>query len=572
MGNFNWKAILSEIYGTFPAFGKRPVIGITGNFGDKGCELAEGYYKSVIRAGGVPIVIPPSADKDVILSTLDKIDGLILSGGGDANPLYFGHEPSSLLHSINGERDLPEILTIQLAYNRQIPMLGICRGIQMMAAVLGGDIHQDIGHIPNVLKHSQDLGRSYESHSVEIATDSILYSLYGKERLDVNSFHHQAVSNSGERLRITAMSQDGVVEAVESTEHKALLGVQWHPECLESGKPIFDWLIKEASLFQATKEVHEKVLTLDSHCDTPMLFPQGIDFGKRDDRILVDLHKMTEGRQDVSIMVAYLPQKEECGKAYADAIFDQIDAIANRYDQYIRIARTPAEVYLNKQEGVKSIMLGIENGKALEGNIDNIRHFADRGVVYITLCHNGDNDICDSARGEQTHSGVSHFGEDVIREMNDCGIMVDLSHASEKSFYDALSLSSTPIVCSHSSCRALCDHPRNLTDEQMRALASKDGVMQITAYHGFLKKTGEASILDLMEHLNHAIRVMGIEHVGLGTDFDGDGGVSGFADSSEMLNFTRHLLIQRYSLEDIEGIWGRNFLRLMTQVQMNYEP
>ena len=199
--------------------------------------------------------------------------------------------------------------------------------------------------------------------------------------------------------------------------------------------------------------------------------------------------------------------------------------------------------------------------------MQTLQHFAQRGIVYMTLCHNGDNDLCDSARGCNTHGGVSRFGEQVIREMNRLGIMVDLSHSSEKSFYDALDISSTPIVCSHSSCKALCDHPRNLTDDQMRALASKGGVTQITLYPGFLKKEGEATIMDAIDHLEHAIKIMGIDHVGLGTDFDGDGGIIGLADSSELINFTRQLLARRYSERDIQKIWGGNFLRVMSIVQ-----
>jgi microsomal dipeptidase-like Zn-dependent dipeptidase len=212
-------------------------------------------------------------------------------------------------------------------------------------------------------------------------------------------------------------------------------------------------------------------------------------------------------------------------------------------------------------------MLGIENGKALEGNLQNIQHFKNRGIVYITLCHNGDNDICDSARGNETHRGVSEFGRQVIQEMNRLGIMVDLSHAHERSFYDALNISKIPIVCSHSSARALCDHPRNLTDDQMRALAAKGGVCQITLYNGFLKKDGQATILDALQHLDHAIQVMGIDYVGLGTDFDGDGGILGLANSSELTHFTRQLLNRRYSDEDIQKIWGGNFLRVMQQAQ-----
>ena len=162
---------------------------------------------------------------------------------------------------------------------------------------------------------------------------------------------------------------------------------------------------------------------------------------------------------------------------------------------------------------------------------------------------------------------MSEFGRQVIQEMNRLGIMVDLSHAHERSFYDALEISKTPIVCTHSSARALCDHPRNLTDDQMRALAAKGGVCQITLYHGFLKKDGQATILDAMQHLDHAIQVMGIDHVGLGTDFDGDGGICGLANASELTNFTRQLLDHRYSEDDIQKIWGGNFLRVMRQVQ-----
>jgi microsomal dipeptidase-like Zn-dependent dipeptidase len=385
--------------------------------------------------------------------------------------------------------------------------------------------------------------------------------------LFVNSFHHQAVGETGNRFRITAKSTDGVIEAIESTEYKSVLGVQWHPECLEDGLPIFQWLIQEADQYRKTCDVHGRILTLDTHCDTPMFFPQQVNFMHRDPKILVDLHKMTEGHQDATIMVAYLPQPTDHPTAYADNIFDKIEDIVKEGSQYVGLARTPNDLWKNKHLGKKSIMLGIENGHALDGKIENLHHFAQRGIVYMTLCHNGDNDICDSARGSHTHNGVSDFGRQVISEMNRLGIMVDLSHAAEKSFYDALELSKLPIVCSHSSCRALCDHPRNLTDDQMRALAAKGGVMQVTLYNGFLVKDGIATIEDAMHHLEHAIEVMGIDHVGLGTDFDGDGGILGLANSSELILFTRQLLARQYSEQDIQKIWGGNFLRVMQQVQ-----
>ena len=567
MSRFELQSHLNDVYAHFPEAEKRPVIGITGNYEDLTCKLGRGYYQSVVAAGGVPVVIPPVADKHVIVNTLEHIDALILSGGGDINPLWAGEEPSPKLHGINQERDLPELLIARLAYNRQIPMLGICRGIQTLATAFGGKVAQDISDVATI-KHSQDADRSEPTHSVIIDEDSSLFDIYKSTKVMVNSFHHQAVTEAGDKFRVIAKSPDGIIEAMESSEFKSILGVQWHPECLEEGLPLFQWLVNEAKSFREAHTTHDRVLTLDTHCDTPMFFPQGIHFEQRDPKILVDLHKMTEGRQDATIMVAYLPQPTENPTAFADSIFDQIEVIVGQNSDYVRIANTPRDLWMNKHQGLKSIMLGIENGIAIDGKLENLQHFVDRGIVYMTLCHNGDNDICDSAsKTQHTHHGVSAFGEQVIKEMNRLGVLVDMSHAGEESFYQALEISSKPIVCSHSSARALCDHPRNLTDDQMRALAQKGGVAQTTIYHGFLKKDGEATINDVIAHLEHAIDVMGIDHVGLGTDFDGDGGVRGLADSSELINFTRRLLARRFSEHDIQKIWGGNFLRVMEEVQ-----
>ena len=466
------------------------------------------------------------------------------------------------------------MLITRLAYNRQLPILGICRGIQTLATAFGGHVAQDISEVSGwkqevSIKHSQDAPREEATHSVTIEKDSLISVAYQATEIKVNSFHHQAVDNPGDKFRAVATSPDGIIEAMESSEYKSVIGVQWHPECLADGQPLFQWLVGEAASYRQAHRVHDRVLTLDTHCDTPMFFPEGIHFDQRDPKILVDLHKMTEGRQDATIMVAYLPQSlEEDPTAFADRIFDKIEEIVAQNSAYIALARTPDDLWLNKHRGLKSIMLGIENGLALDGHLERLQHFKDRGVVYITLCHNGDNDICDSAsRSNNTHGGVSAFGQQVIREMNRLGILVDMSHAGEKSFYDALDISTKPIVCSHSSCRALCDHPRNLTDDQLRALAAKGGVAQTTIYHGFLRRDGQATILDVMAHLEHAIQVVGIDHVGLGTDFDGDGGVPGLASSSELINFTRQLLARRYSEADIQKIWGGNFLRVMQEIQ-----
>ena len=570
--SFQLQAQLDAIYGHFPEAKPRPLIGISANTADIDLTLRRVYCDQIVRAGGVPMVLPPVDDAEVLINMLEGIDGLVLTGGADYNPLWYGEQPEKELHTINSTRDLPELLLTRLAFNRQIPILGICRGVQTMAIALGGNLVQDL---KTPLKHSQDAPRSEATHSVTIAEGSTLYGLYGQETF-VNSFHHQAVKDCGSHLHVVATAPDGVIEAVESTEQKALMGVQWHPEWMgDEGLKLFEWLTQRSREFKAAKALHREILTLDSHCDTPMFFPQGVHFEQRDPKVLYDLHKMTDGKQDAVTMVAYLPQHPKPGelpegmspRQYADSIFDQIEAIVAHESDYVALARTPQQLYKNKAMGKKSIMLGIENGLAIEDDIRNIAHFAQRGIVYITLCHNGDNAICDSARGTQTHGGVSAFGEQVIGEMNRLGVMVDLSHGAETSFFDALSISQTPIVCSHSNCKALCDVPRNLTDEQLKALAQAGGVAQITLYHGFLRKEGEADIRDAMAHLNHAIDVMGIDHVGLGTDFDGDGGIKGLADASELINFTTALLRQRFSKADIKKIWGENWLRVMRQVQ-----
>ncbi|MBF1470547.1 MAG: membrane dipeptidase [Prevotella pallens] len=616
MQNYDLDAHLAELYDHYPEGTSRPVIGIVTNFADQDVTIREVFHKQVIDAGGTPLLIPPTTDTQVIVNILNRIDGLLLTGGADVNPLWEGEEPIRNMGSINNKRDLSELLTTRLAYNRQIPIFAVCRGLQVLAIALGGKVQQHIydPYIveeteekklarmksvttlrPAKLKHDQSASFNEPTHSIKIAPDSVLYSIYKQEKIFVNSFHHQAVSMPGKRFKVTAYAPDGVIECVESAEFKPIMGVQWHPEWLEEdGQKLFKWFVNEADSFRTAKQLHTRILTLDTHCDTPMFFPQGVDFAKRDPRILYDLHKMTEGHQDAVTMAAYLPQprigetfsskidveglkrfnpeltdvlNNLTPTSYADLIFNKIEKIVKDNNRYLSIARTPSDLYEDKRKGRKSIMFAIENGLALEGDLANVKYFAQRGVTYITLCHNGDNDICDSARGSNLHGGVSKFGAAVIREMNRNGIMVDLSHGAEKSFYDALEISSQPIVCSHSNSKALCNVPRNLTDDQLRALAKKGGVAHITLYHGFLRKEGTASVLDAIAHLEHAISIMGIDYVGIGTDFDGDGTVCGMADASEMINFTRHLLARKYSERDIEKIWGGNWLRVMAQVQ-----
>lgn len=587
----------------------RPIIGITGNYSaDNGLTtITKAYYHCVERAGGAPVVFPPTTDETILKAQLEAVDGLLFTGGADLNPLLWGEEPSPKLGGINAERDRSELLLAKLAYNRNVPMFGICRGLQTLVAAFGGKIQQDISDTQSI-KHSQSAVRQEPTHSVKywgkmVSVDATIpeSSAFGQAAtvpeasasgvLLVNSFHHQVASDPGPCFTITSTSPDGFIEAVESNEHKPIVAVQWHPENLydsapESSQPFFKWLVEEAKVYRHAKQIHENIVTLDSHCDTPMFFHLGVNLSQRDKNVLVDFQKMQEGRLDVSNMVCYLPQPNEgdpfskkihfpieSPKQYVDFIFDSIEKQVADSNGMAAIAKTVSDLRENKIQGKRSIMLGIENGLALEGDLKNVEYFANRGITYITLCHNGDNDVCDSCRGKQTFGGLSNFGKQMVKEMNRLGILIDLSHAGEATFYDCIRESEKPIVCSHSNCRSLCDHPRNLTDDQMRALAENGGVMQITMYPGFLSDSnspsplgegrGEASILDALAHLKHAISIMGIDHVGIGTDFDGDGGVPGLRNASEMINLTRFLIKEGYTDEEIEKIWGGNWMKLL---------
>ena len=573
---------------------KAPLIGISGNFRDGDCTLAQAYYMSVLEAGCTPVVIPSYDDEKALSSLLDSLDGIVLSGGADIDPEFLREEPLDCV-SINPRRDMQELLLVRLAVDRQIPVLGICRGIQVLAAALGGKLYQDIKsqHDRPCIEHSQTIARGLPSHKVTIEKDSLLYSLMGTETLAVNSFHHQAVKEAPAGFRVTATAPDGIIEGMESTTFRPILGVQWHPECfiLENDRsmmPIFNWLKEQATLYKRAKELHRKTIILDSHCDSPMFFDKGAHFYQKNPGVtveydyvgepspdgsptfsynpLVDLHKMTCGHLDVSFMVAYLKQHErdaeslKAAVAKADRLLTLIDERIGECKGYAAIATTPDELWQNKFKGIKTVVKGIENGYAIGLDIDNVDRYRKRGVAYMTLCHNGDNDICDSHKGNHEHNGLSDFGREVVKRMNSVGMMVDLSHASEKSFWDAMECSTKPIICSHSSSRALCDHTRNLTDDQMLALAAAGGVAQVCLYGGFLKKGGNATVVDAIRHIMHMIDVMGINHVGIGSDFDGGGGLPGLEDASWFITLTERLMAEGLTDADLSRLWGLNFI------------
>ncbi len=562
----------------------RPRIGISSNRKDGFSCVADAYVKSVVMAGGAPVLIPVITDIDALTSIVASLDGLLMSGGGDLNPLYVGEEPVPQLQDVDTFRDVFDLTLLRLAINRQLPIMGICRGHQIINVAFGGSVYQDIysGHEGGAIKHSQAMPREQASHSVRITGGtSRLFEALGKvSEIRINSMHHQAVKTVAPEFRETAVAPDGINEAMEHIE-KSIFSVQWHPEAMaadgdERMLGLFKCHVEAARLFKEAKRIHRRNIILDSHTDTPMIFPAGFNLGKKEGG-KVNLPLMEEGMVDAAIMVAYIPQ----GKRDDESLQHATDYAMNRLKEIHRqeetladrmvIARSPEEVRVAKDAGKKAILVGVENGYAIGKDIRNVARFKGMGVSYITLCHNGSNDICDSARGEAEWGGISPFGREVVAEMNRLGIMVDVSHAAESTFYDALEISTQPVIASHSSARALCDHPRNLTDNQLKALAQKGGVAQVCLYKGFINKNaGKASLTDAIRHINHIVDLIGIDHVGIGSDFDGDGELIGCRASNELINITVRLLKEGYCEEDIAKIWGGNLLRVMARVQSAY--
>lgn len=558
-----------------------PRIGISANRKDGLSCIAETYVQAVLKAGGAPILIPVITDIEALTAIVNGLDGLVMSGGADINPLYLEEEPIPGLQDVDTYRDEFDLLLLRLAANRQLPIMGICRGHQILNVAFGGDLFQDIysQNEGKILKHSQTMPREQVSHSVRITDKaSKLYSILEKEdTIWVNSFHHQAVKETAPEFITSAIASDGINEAMEHPE-KEIFSIQWHPEAMASNDDeqmlkLFQYQVEASRLFKEAKRIHHRNVTLDSHTDTPMIFPGEFNIGKKEGG-KVNLPFMEEGLIDAAIMVAYIPQ----GPRDDISLQKATDFAMNRLQEIHRqkvlnrsrmcIAYTPQEVHVLKAAGKKAIMLGVENGYALGKDLNNIARFKEMGVTYITLCHNGDNDICDSARGKSEWNGLSPFGKEVVRKMNEVGIMVDISHAAESTFYDALEISKQPIIASHSSARALCNHPRNLTDEQLKALAAKGGVIQICLYKGFINEEAEkASLSDAIRHINHIVELVGINHVGIGSDFDGDGELIGCRASNELINITVRLLKEGYTENDIAKIWGGNLLRVLATVQ-----
>ncbi len=383
--------------------------------------------------------------------------------------------------------------------------------------------------------------------------------------------------------------------------------------------------LDEASLEARARALHARILSVDTHCDTPMMMLRGsFDMGQRHETGkpgsgLIDLPRMKEGCLDALFFGVFTGQGELNAAGYArvkdmaDRMIAAVDAMCAKYPDLVEKATTPAAAARIKAAGKRIAFLGMENGYPLGLDPSLVQAFAAKGVRYITLCHSGDNQICDSGteRRHPEDKGLSEFGRKIVAECNKHGVMIDVSHISDKSFADVLAASRTPIFASHSCCRALCDNPRNLSDDMIRALAAKGGVVQICFLTDYLRqikpdparekafqdleaKYGpqrnlrslsdealrakamqefqtvnqrfpreRATVKDVVDHVDHIVKLVGIDHAGFGTDFDGGGGLADCADASQMYRVTMELLRRGYGEKDIAKLWGGNIMRVL---------
>ncbi len=324
------------------------------------------------------------------------------------------------------------------------------------------------------------------------------------------------------------------------------------------------------------------MFVLDSHCDTPTQMVRGLDLGSAECSGHVSLEKLRKGGVDATFFALYTPAtiSEESAAVRVLEMLGKVQDAVERYRDTIALALTPSDALKNKADGLISIFLGMENGSPLNGSLTLLRAFYRAGVRYITLTHNGDNSLADSAAEGKRWHGLSPFGREVVAEMNRLGMILDMAHVSDETFYDTLALSKAPIVSTHSCCRALASHPRNMTDEMIHAMADKGGVIQINFYPVFLsdryaaifKEKGEAArplpgISAVADHIDHAVKVGGIDHVGIGTDFDGiEVAPEGLEDISKLPGVFDELSRRGYSDDEIEKIAGGNFLRVFNDV------
>ena len=568
-------------------------IGISSGWWEEAHRLVPAYVQCIIDAGATPVVFPVTDNEQILNNLLDIVDGLLLTGGGDIDPKYWGEELMPQSGKPCALRDEFDLALVRLARRRCMPVLGICRGMQAMNIEFGGDIYQDIYaqiegktrdtrheiEVDNenykLLKHSQgDQPRSEVAHTVELASGSLIAKVMGKMVVGVNTFHHQSLRKIAPLCRAVGFAPDSIVEAIEVPGYK-MIGVQWHPENLYKEYPeqkaLFDWLMDEAAVYSRAREIHRISPVVDTHTDTPMVWTETTDLGVRQnpDEVKVDFVKMKDGDVACTFMVAYLPQVSLDAPDYKQKAEDAHNVAVDTFKRLReQVDKSPELVQFDSDNGGVNIRFGLENGFALAGDIRNVEKFYNMGVRYVTLCHNGDNDLCDSARGNNTHGGLSDFGREVIREMNRLGMMVDVSHAADSTIEQAIEFSNQPIIATHTSAKALCDHPRNMSDELIVKLAKSGGRIHVCLYNYFLAKDGNADINTICDHIDHMVKLVGSEYIGVGSDFDGGGGVLGCNDTSELINITMELIRRGYRDEDIKNIMGAGFVKYYEKINL----
>jgi membrane dipeptidase len=323
--------------------------------------------------------------------------------------------------------------------------------------------------------------------------------------------------------------------------------------------------------------IHRTIVTLDTHIDIP--WPTGPD-PFQDGARRVDLPKMIRGGVTAACFVAYVPQttrtpgSEDAAYARAIAMLDQINTMERMPSPIrMRIAARADAIVAAKREGVLAIVPCVENGFAIGADLNRIVEFRRRGAIYMTLTHNGHNALADSCNPrrdlgdrETEHGGLSTFGRAAVGVMNKVGMLVDVAHTSRDTMVQAAEVSRSPIVSTHSCVSALCDHSRNMTDWQLDVMRDVKGVIQITAVSAFLKpnaKPEEVTVADFADHIDYAVKRIGIDHVGISSDFDGGGGFSDWHDASQSPNITIELVRRGYDRGALEKLWGGNFLRVM---------
>jgi len=339
-------------------------------------------------------------------------------------------------------------------------------------------------------------------------------------------------------------------------------------------------------LLEKAKTIHDNIITLDTHCDINVKnFTDSINYSQNLNT-QCNIPKMDSGGLDVAWFVVYTGQGDLTDKgyeiAYNNAIskFEAIHNLVNSYaPERIGLALTSADVKKIHSSGKKVAMIGIENGYPIGMDIKNVEKFYNMGARYMSLAHNGHSQLSDSNTGETDdvylHNGLSELGVEVIKEMNRLGIMIDISHPSKEAIRQMISLSKAPVIASHSSARTLCDHSRNLDDDQLGWIKENGGVVQTVAFKSYLNSEKskansieKVDVSDFVDHIDYLVNSMGINHVGISSDFDGGGGVEGWSDASETFNVTLELVKRDYTELEIEKLWSGNLLRVLDEVSL----